>query len=58
MWRKLMATAVEGSLMGHKAYASAQVHAWEELSASSRAVLSLITNAPLKRYTIESILLS
>ena len=53
-----MATAVEGSLMGHKVYASAQVHAWEELSASSRAVLSLITNAPLKRYTIESILLS
>ena len=58
MWRKLMVTATQGSLIGHKAYASAQVHAWEELSTSSRAALSVITNVPLKTYKIESILLS
>jgi len=58
MWRMLMATAVKGSLVGHEAYASAQVHAWKELSTSSTAALSLITSAPLKTYAIESILLT
>src|SRR6266404_6162931 len=53
MWRMLMATAAEGSLMGHEAYASAQVHAWKELSTSSTAALSLITSAPLKTYCMQ-----
>lgn len=58
MWRRLMFTATQGSLMGHEAYASAQVHAWEELCKSSREALSPIITAPLKTYSIESILLS
>ena len=34
-WRKLMHIAVKGSLKGHQAYASYQMHAWKELSQSS-----------------------
>ncbi|KAH9008092.1 hypothetical protein EDB85DRAFT_1835548, partial [Lactarius pseudohatsudake] len=35
MWKKLMIVATQGSLKGHQAYASYQMHAWEELSRSS-----------------------
>jgi hypothetical protein len=58
MWRKLMIISAQGSLKGHKAYASYQMHAWEELSQSSANTLSLITKSPLKHYKVESILLS
>jgi hypothetical protein len=57
IWRNLMISAAQESLKGHEAYASAQVHAWGELSASSKAALSSITSAQLKSYKIESILL-
>ena len=57
-WRKLMLVAADASLTGHAAYASYQMHAWEELSQSSAKALSPITSTPLKHYKTESILLS
>ena len=56
-WRLLMVSAAEGSLRGREAYASYQMHAWEELSESSSHALSPITNSQLIHYDIESILL-
>jgi hypothetical protein len=53
-----MSFAVQGSLKGHEAYASYQMHAWEELSKSAVKALSPITSASLKHYKVESILLS
>ncbi|KAI9443063.1 hypothetical protein H4582DRAFT_2054158 [Lactarius indigo] len=47
-WKKLMIIAAQGSLKGHQAYASYQMHAWEGLSRSSVKALTLITDAPLK----------
>ncbi|KAH9017156.1 hypothetical protein EDB84DRAFT_1276642 [Lactarius hengduanensis] len=46
-WKKLMITATQDSLKGHQAYASYQMHAWEELSRSSVKALTPITNSPL-----------
>ena len=57
-WRHLMVFAEQGSLKGHAAYASYQMHAWEELSQSSANALSPITQPPLIHYDIESIILS
>ena len=57
-WRTLMGIAAQGSLKGHEAYASYQMHSWEELSTSSVKALSMITKAPLKHYKVQSILLS
>jgi hypothetical protein len=58
MWKKLMVFAAKASLKGHIAYASYQMHSWEELSQSSAKALSPISNAPLKHYDVQSILLS
>ncbi|KAH9169688.1 hypothetical protein EDB89DRAFT_1908334 [Lactarius sanguifluus] len=58
IWKKLMTIATQGSLKGHQAYASYQMHAWEELSRSSRKALTPITDAPLKHCEIKSIHLS
>jgi hypothetical protein len=55
-WMKLMALSAQGSMKGHAAYASYQMHAWEELSRSAVKALSPITSAPLRHYTVESIL--
>ena len=57
-WQKLLAFASQGSLKGHKAYASYQMYAWEELSNSSKKALSQITDTSLKHYDFESLLLS
>jgi hypothetical protein len=57
-WRTLMAFSAQGSMKGHEAYASYQMHAWEELSRSAVKALSPITSAPLKHFKFESILLS
>ena len=57
-WRKLMHIAATGSLKGHQAYASYQMHAWEELSQSSSHSLTPITKSPIKHYKVESILLA
>ena len=56
-WRMHMAFAAQGSMKGHEAYASYQMHAWEELSRSALRALSPITNTLLKHYKIESTLL-
>jgi hypothetical protein len=53
-----MVIASQGSLKGHEAYASYQMHAWGELSTSSTKALSPITCTPLNHYKVESILLS
>jgi hypothetical protein len=55
-WRKLMVVAALGSLKGHEAYASYQMHAWEELSHSATSALSPITNSQPVHYDVESIL--
>ena len=52
-WKKLMITAMQDSLKGHQAYASYQMHAWEELSRSSVKALTPITNSPLKHCEIK-----
>ncbi|KAH9018398.1 hypothetical protein EDB85DRAFT_1873822 [Lactarius pseudohatsudake] len=52
-WKKLMITATQDSLKGHQAYASYQMHAWEELSRSSVKALTPITNSPLKHCEIK-----
>ena len=57
-WRKLMHIAAKGSLKGHQAYASYEMHSWEELSQSSSHSLTPITKSPIKHYTVESILLA
>src|SRR6201996_5993424 len=57
-WRKLMHIAAKGSLKGHQAYASYQMHSWEELSQSSSHSLTPIMKSPIKHYNIESILLA
>ncbi|KAF8267469.1 hypothetical protein EI94DRAFT_1581054 [Lactarius quietus] len=57
-WKKLMVFTVKGSLKGHAAYASYQMHMWEQLAQRSEKALSPITLSPLKHYDIESILLS
>ena len=57
-WRKLMCSAAQESLKGHEAYASYQMHAWEELSRSSVNALSLISTTPLKYNKAHSILFS
>jgi hypothetical protein len=43
-WRVLKGIAAQGFLKGHEAYASYQMHAWEELSLSSANSLSPITS--------------
>lgn len=51
-----MAIAAQGFLKGHAAYASYQMHAWEELSQSSANSLSPITSSLIHHYDAESIL--
>ncbi|KAH9019735.1 hypothetical protein EDB85DRAFT_2075789 [Lactarius pseudohatsudake] len=58
MWKKLMIVATQGSLKGHQAYASYQMHAWEELSRSSVKAFTPIMDAPLKHCKLKSIYLS
>ncbi|KAH8983599.1 hypothetical protein EDB86DRAFT_3085267 [Lactarius hatsudake] len=46
-WKNLMIAATQDALKGHQAYASYQIHAWEELSRSSVKALTPITDSPL-----------
>jgi len=57
-WKVLMDDAKQALLQGHLAYASGQMHTWEELSQSSMEALSPILHAPLKGYEVESVLMS
>ena len=56
-WKVLMVVAEQALLKGHHAYASGQMHTWEELSQSSRDALSPILQTQQKRYKVESILM-
>jgi hypothetical protein len=57
-WRNVMDISAERSMKGHEAYASYQMHAWEELSRSSIKTLSPISNTPLKHHKARLFLLS
>ncbi|KAH9023351.1 hypothetical protein EDB85DRAFT_1870789, partial [Lactarius pseudohatsudake] len=52
-WKKLMIASTQDALKGHQAYASYQMHAWEELSRSSVKALTPITDSPLKHCEIK-----
>ena len=52
-WKKFMVFSVQESLKGHAAYASFQVHSWEELSRSSAKALAPIRDTPLKYYKVD-----
>ena len=43
---------------GHQAYASEQMHSWEELSKSSMKALAPITSAPMKTFKTASLYLN
>jgi hypothetical protein len=47
-WRCLMMIAMQQGLHGYEAYASQQMHSWEELYCSSKMALSPIIFAPSK----------
>ena|ERR1700735_1978198 len=49
-WKAWMDKAAQEMLPGHKAYASHQAHAWEELSRSSMKALTPITSTSLKHF--------
>jgi hypothetical protein len=49
-WNTLMMVVAQRGQHGHEAYASQQMHLWEELSSSSKKALSLITSATFKDF--------
>jgi hypothetical protein len=57
-WKALMMLSGEQVQYGHEAYASQQMHSWEELSRSSKKALSPITSAPLKDFRTASLYLT
>jgi hypothetical protein len=57
-WRALMTIALDQGKHGHEAYASQQMHSWEELSRSSKKALSPITSVPLKHFKTASLYLT
>jgi hypothetical protein len=57
-WKTLMTIAAHQTMHGHEAYASQQMHSWEELSKSSEKALSPITSTSLKQFKNASLYLS
>lgn len=57
-WKALMSVAAENGHCGHEAYASQQMHSWEELSKSSKKALYLITSTPLRAFKTASLYLT
>jgi hypothetical protein len=57
-WKALMEVTAQQGLPGHEAYASQQMHSWEELSISSMKALSPITSAALKDFKTASLYLT
>src|ERR1700744_1625254 len=57
-WRLLMTVASQQEQHGHEAYASQQMHSWDELFKSSEKSLSPIHSVPLKHYRSASAYLS
>jgi hypothetical protein len=49
-WEEQMKNAAQYSQKGHAAYASQQMHSWEELSKSSEKSLAPITSTPVKTF--------
>ncbi|KAN0130001.1 hypothetical protein V8E53_012155 [Lactarius tabidus] len=49
-WEERMKNAAQYSQKGHAAYASQQMHSWEELSKSSEKSLAPITSTPVKTF--------
>ena len=49
-WKAKMISSAQFLQHGHSAYASQQMHSWEELSKSSEKALSPITSTPPKRF--------
>jgi hypothetical protein len=49
-WKALMEIATQNGQYGHEAYASQQMHSWQELSRSSEKALVPITSALLKDF--------
>ena len=47
-WEARMISSAENLQHGHSAYASQQMHSWEELSRSLEKALYPITSTPLK----------
>ncbi|KAF8266185.1 hypothetical protein EI94DRAFT_1586549, partial [Lactarius quietus] len=47
-WKRWMKNAAQGQLAGHEAYASCQIHIWEETSLSLRKALTPITSTSHK----------
>jgi hypothetical protein len=56
-WKVLMTMARLQDQPGHEAYASQQMHSWEELSMSSKKALAPITSTPLRDYKSASLYL-
>ena len=57
-WKERMLISAESFQQGHSAYASQQMHSWEELSRSSEKALSPITSTPLKCFKVATSYLS
>ncbi len=57
-WNALKSMAAQQAQYGHEAYASWQMHSWEELARSSEKALSPITSAPLREFKGASLYLS
>jgi hypothetical protein len=57
-WKTLKTISAQTAHHGHEAYASQQMHSWEELSRSSEKALSPITSAPIKQFKSASLYLS
>lgn len=57
-WKVLRTIARQQAQHGHEAYASQQMHSWEELARSSEKALSLITSSPLKEFKGASLYMS
>jgi hypothetical protein len=57
-WEKRTKNAVQYLQHGHGAYASQQMHLWEELSKSSEKSLIPITSTPMKTFRTAALYLN
>jgi hypothetical protein len=57
-WEARMNISSELLQYGHGAYASRQMHSWEELSRSSKKSLAPITSTPLKTFKTAALYLT
>jgi hypothetical protein len=57
-WKEWINNAEKHSQHGHRAYASQQMHLWEELCRSLEKSLTPITSTPLKSFKATSLYLT